>query len=455
MKLAGKDIAAATDLVGQVLEGDARNADGLALRAAIKLEQNQVDSAITDLREALSQQPDSAPLLQLLGRAHELQGAVDLAEDRYAQAVRQANYSPALTLAFIAFLNRRGKAEQAEQVLTEAVARVPNNPRLLTTLAQARLARQDWEGAEMAANALRNIEGAGALSNQIVATSQLGRGNVDESIASFKELYTQSQGGTRPLAALVGAYIRSGRTQEARDFLETVLRANPDNAEAIVMRGAIATLEKNFDQAEAQYKLAVERQPDRAAGYLALGRHYAATGNLENAEAWLRSGIEKQPDDLSLAIPLAGVLEARKDFESAIGVYEGILEKRPDALVVINNLASLLADYRQDAESLERAGQLSLKLQSTEVPQFKDTLGWVAYRRGEYRAALSYLEEAVRQLPERGLVRYHLGMTLAKLERYGDAEAELSKALELMQADDPLKPQVETALAEARAKSPK
>ncbi len=114
---------------------------------------------------------------------------------------------------------------------------------------------------------------------------------------------------------------------------------------------------------------------------------------------------------------------------------------------IANNLASLLADHRSDEASLAPASKLSFLLKSTNLPHFNDTLGWVAYRRGEYQAALEYLKEAAQKLPNLNLVRYHVAMTHKALEQPKEAKAEFKKALELSGDDDPLREKIQTALA--------
>ncbi len=97
----------------------------------------------------------------------------------------------------------------------------------------------------------------------------------------------------------------------------------------------------------------------------------------------------------------------------------------------MNNLASLLSDHRADKESLERAHQLALRLKDGQAPHFRDTTGWISYLRGDYRQALSQLEQAVEQLPSVALVRYHLGLTHAALGQKAEAQEQLLKAIEL------------------------
>ena len=83
------------------------------------------DSAISDLREAINEQPKSADLLILLAAAYERSGKVELADRQYADAVKLSNSNPEVVLRYVAFLQRKGDAAHAEEVLTEAVGRNP------------------------------------------------------------------------------------------------------------------------------------------------------------------------------------------------------------------------------------------------------------------------------------------------------------------------------------------
>jgi tetratricopeptide (TPR) repeat protein len=103
-------------------------------------------------------------------------------------------------------------------------------------------------------------------------------------------------------------------------------------------------------------------------------------------------------------------------------------------MVLANNLASLLANNRRDAASLERAYTLARRLRGIEVPAFQDTYGWAEYRRGNLDAALAPLEAAAKGLPADPLAQFHLGMVYADLGRKDAAIAQFEKMLAL----DPL-----------------
>ncbi|HVG50986.1 MAG TPA: tetratricopeptide repeat protein, partial [Xanthobacteraceae bacterium] len=119
---------------------------------------------------------------------------------------------------------------------------------------------------------------------------------------------------------------------------------------------------------------------------------------------------------------------------------------QPGSMVVANNLASLLTDRRTDQASKDRAFTIALPLAKSQVPQFKDTLGWIYYQRGDYRNAITLLEEAATALPNNGWVRYHLGMAYAASAAEEKATEHLKKALEFEGGDADLKSKILAAM---------
>ena len=147
-----------------------------------------------------------------------------------------------------------------------------------------------------------------------------------------------------------------------------------------------------------------------------------------------------------LRLALAGSLEHSGNFDGAISEYEGLLKQDPGSIIVANNLASLLADHRTDKASLDRAAALAAVLQKSPLPQFKDTLGWVNYRQGDYKAALPLLETAATALAGVPLVHYHLGMAYVAVGQTGKASEQFKTALKEAPEKD-LQDKIQTALA--------
>ena len=426
-----KKFDSAEALVSKILSTDGRNMDGLRLRASIRMQQGQLDAAIADLRRALDDQPRSSDLMVLLASAYERSGSIELAEKEYADATKTSGFDVPVTLNYVAFMRRRGNAERAEDVLTDLARRWPNNIAVLSALADVRLSRQNWAGAQEIAANMQRIGNTRALGDQIQAAALSGEGKYGDSAKILEGLLTTAPGAAQPMSALVNALVRAQKLDEATSFLQTALKANPQNAEAHVLLGSVQLLKNQPDQAVQSFQTAIEQQPRNAVGYQALADFYIRNKKLSEAQKAVDAGLQVNPDNFTLRLSLAGILELKRDYEAAIAEYEKLLKLNSGSMIVANNLASLLSEYRTDKASIDRANSLAAVLRKSDVPSFKETLGWIDYLRGDYASATGLLEQAAAALPNRPLVRYHLGMSYIGGGQMGKASEQLKKALEL------------------------
>lgn len=431
MYLGQRNFGPAETLVNETLRDDPRNVSALKLRASIRIERAQLDAAVADLLEALNHQPRSTDLMSLLAIAYERSGLIELADKQFADALKASDLDPRIGLEYVAFLQRRGSIVRAEDVLVGLNNRRPNNIQVLSMLAQVRLARQNWTGAQEIAESIRQIGNNAATADQILGTALIGRNKYDEAIAAFQNAYNAAPTAAQPLNALVGAYLKANKKDQATAFLKSVLVKNPADANALVLLGSTQLASGAADQALKSFVTAVNAQPKQSVGYQALAEFHLGQKKYDEAIKVIRSGLEQQPDSMVLHMVLAGALERKGDYEAAIAEYEFMADKQPGNLIVANNLASLLLDRRTDKASLKRAQSLAAALRKSQIPQFKDTLGWLSYLQGDFKTAVSLSEEAAAALPDQASVRYHLGMSYISTNQLDKASEQLKKALEL------------------------
>jgi tetratricopeptide (TPR) repeat protein len=413
--LARKNVDAAERLVSDILSKDSRNTNALRLRALIHMDRGQIEPAISDLREALNDQPRSTELMLLLATAYERGGSIELAEKEFADATRASDYSPTVGLNYVAFLRRRGSTQRAADALSDLATRQPNNVAILSALAEVKLTLQDWVGAQEIGESIRRIGNNNGIADQILGAALGGQNKYDQSIAAFQSAVAAAPSAVQPMVSLVRELVRAKQTDRAITFLQTVLKANPGNAEALVLLGSVQLVNKAPDQAVNSFTTAIQKQPKDIVGYRALADLYLNQKNNDAALKVIQAGLKEQPDNIVLHMSLAGVLELNGNYEGAISEYESVLNLQPGSLIATNNLASMLADHRTDKASLERAQSLAAALRNSQVPQFKDTLGWVSYRQGDFKAAVPLLEQAVAALPDAALIHFHLGMGYAAI----------------------------------------
>ena len=437
MLIAQGDGAEAAPLVEAVLAEDEKNVDALILRANIKKANGDLQGTIDDLNAAFNGAPQSPNVAAMLADAYERNGAVARAEEQYDKALTLNSFDPEVALSYASFLLRYGKTETAEKILHQAANAAPKNRKVLESLAQVQLSRQDWLGAQKTADTLRALgdEKDDAVANQIVAGMLAGENKFDEST----RILEASVGGANDTGsakwALVQTYLKAGQPAKAEEFLKSALATNPDDIQSVILLGSVYRATNKTAEAERTYKLAIGKAPGNPVGYAALGELYLVTGDAKAAEAILRDGLKEQPENNALRLQLAMTLQQAGQYDAAISEYETMFAADPRSTVVANNLASLLSEYRGDPANVERAFTIATRFQGSEVPQFLDTLGWIYYLRQDYDRALSSISVASEKVPNSGIYQYHLGMTYKQLNQRDRAVSALTKAVDLLPKD--------------------
>lgn len=437
----------ATTLITEILAKDARNEQALLLRAGLAMDARRLDDAVGDLRTILRDVPSSARAHVLLARAHELQGAKDLALDHYARAAQAGKFAPAYGMAYAEFLMRVGKARQVEDVLRETLRVAPQYAPAYRLLAQSYLSTGNLLAAQGVADQLGKMGGQAVASNQILGAVAAARNQFDNSISAFKRAYELSPAELQPMVALVRTYVRAGKTKDALAFLQSVVSASPDNVEARVLQGQLLSQLGSREPARQAFEAALQRNPKSVAAYQGLASLHLGENKLELADDVLQRALRELPDDFGLLLSRASLMEQAGKNEDAIAQYEKLLKLRPGADVVANNLAGLLADHRSDEASHKRAHELAQRLRGSDVPQFKDTVGWTSYRVGKYGDAAGPLKEAATAIPDLPVVHYHLGMNLLAQNNKDAARQALQRALDLAAKGAPFAQQDEAKKA--------
>ncbi len=439
-------MAEARDLTARTLSDDPTNVEALTLRGMMHIENDRPEAAISDLRSALDGSPQNPRILTVLAQAHERNGSRGLAQERLALAVRASNSGIEESLRYAEFLMRDEKITLAEEVLKDAVLANPGSIRIRGALSKLFLSQSKWrEALEMAdglAAATRNPR-AQQIAQEIRIATLTGQKRFEESVGALREMWDSTGEKTSAMENLVRTYLQTGEPDEAMAFLDEVLSTEPKNMRANLLIGAIHIFNGDTAAALSKYEDVIAYYPESETGYGALARLLMSMNEPEEANAVIKRGLAAAKDAPGLMFAEAGRFERAGEFEKAISIYEDLYEDNKISDVLANNYASLLAEYRQDEESLERAYNVAKRLRSSTNPAFQDTYGWILYQRGDYERALQPLKSAAKGIPNNPVVLFHLGMLYAALEKDQEAISALSTATQLFKGTN--FPQAEVA----------
>ena len=430
-----KKIDEAEPLVADVLKNDVRNIEGLRQRAAIAIDRGKLESAGNDLREALNDAPGNPLLYQMMAAVNERGGSIELAEKSMGDAYRISKYDPKVGMDMVHFLLRHGRSERAENMLTDLSRSAPNNVEVLSALADLKLRRQDWRGAQDLADAIKKAPGNEALSGQISAAALAGQNKIEDSIHVLLDASAANPDQAQTKFALVRAYLKGGKYGEAEEYLKTLLTSEPNNVDARVFMGIVQSLTNRQDEAKMSFDAAISMAPQNSGGYKALAEYQAQGGKIDEAIQTLKNGLAQIPKDMDLRFVLASLYQQKNDIDGAIKLYEEMLADQPGSMIAANNYASLVSDYRTDPQSIDKAAAAAAILRGSPISQFKDTLGWILFLRGQYKDSLEILKQSTADLPDLSLTNYHLAKAFSALGNKQEASDSFERAMKLAQND--------------------
>ncbi len=436
----------ANALVDAVLKADNRHAGALKLRARRLIEEDAPEEALRDLSVADQEKPNDPETFTIMAAAHQREGAHEQAGQRLAQAVQASNFGREESARYARFLLADQRYSDVEGVLLDALGRSPNDIDLLTLLGQSYLQQQNWTRARQTAQTMAGLDDARAknVARALELAALQRQGKTDEVLTELREAAAQSSDDIRPRLAVVEAMANSGDLPGAEAEARKVLEEFPEAQAARLLLANILSLEAKTAEAEKMYRDLIAEIPGFPAPYEGLASMLNRAGRADEASAALDAGIEGTNRASSLLNMKAELLILQEKFEEAIKLYEELYARDPSSVVIANNLATLLATHRDDAESLEQAFKAARRLRGSENPFYQDTYGWILTRRGDPEQAVAYLEPAAKALSGDPLTQYHLGITYFDLQRWEEAREALSRALEIAGEDTDL-PQMKQA----------
>jgi tetratricopeptide (TPR) repeat protein len=137
------------------------------------------------------------------------------------------------------------------------------------------------------------------------------------------------------------------------------------------------------------------------------------------------------PNDPVALKKLAAIYLKNGSVERAVQAYETVLKRSPDDSQVTIQLARLYAN--PPLTNFSRALELARRAQriSPQDPYIAETLGGLACQNGEYRFALSLLQDAARRLPNRPELLFDMALATYGVGRVPEALSTAQSALQV------------------------
>jgi tetratricopeptide (TPR) repeat protein len=425
-----KKLDEATAHTKQVLDKNGKDLSGRFFDARIRLAKGLADEAIPLLQGVIKDEPQFAGAHHFLGVAYLQKRDLAQARASFNDAIK---YNPRLGEARTALAQLYLADNSTALALEQAQAAIQINPRNIQAAlvaGSAYLKKGDLPKSRQVFEAI-----AQSLPKEPIGPYHLGlvsraEKNEAKALAYFEEALKRKPSAIEPIAQIVMIKTAQKKSDEARARVVRQLDQAPQSPLLHNLLGQLWAHEKNYAQAEQEFRKAIELNDALFPAYLNLAGIYLQMDKLDQAIKEYGAVLEKNPKAIQAHMMLGMIHEGRNEFDKAQARYETILKLNPRFVPAANNLAWILAQQGGNLD-VALAHAQTAREGNPDDPRIADTLGWVYYKKNAFLLAVNLLKEAVEKLPNEPAVHYHYGMALAKNNNASEAKKALQTALKL------------------------
>ncbi|MDR2405031.1 MAG: tetratricopeptide repeat protein [Deltaproteobacteria bacterium] len=227
---------------------------------------------------------------------------------------------------------------------------------------------------------------------------------------------------------------RKGRIEESFSFVRKAIEERPDDPEARLFAGYLASVTGQWDEAEKNYLEALRIEPNNDEAISFLGAMYAESGRLDEASDAFKRLESMTPTSYLPDYFLGRVAHRRGNIKEAIGYFKRSVVKKPDFVESLVELA-MLYEQTGDLKNAEKTYRQIIRYQPN-IPMAKARLARILIKTGKRAEAINLIEEVSglhQSSEEAGLT---IGLMFLEEGLYQQASTEFAQVLKKNKDND-------------------
>jgi len=422
IKAINKDFDGALSDVQAALASKPGHVNASALAASIYLQQNKSDDAIAVLKAAMEKAPGDSTVQALLARVYTTVGKKDEAEKLFRDIVAAEPDILGHRLRLAQFLAEQKKNDEAEAVLAKAVEEIKEPAKDVVT---AKLSLVEFQAKTVSGDKAietlkgmvdaepKNFELRAALAKLYEAANK-----PEEAKSTYQAIIDGESEPNSPQAltaktrkAMVMA--KTGDKTGASTLVAEVLKENPRDQDALVLRGSLAFDAGDPGAAIADYRSALKDSPNNPDISRLLARAHQANKEPQLAIDTLLKSAEANPAALQLRGDLANLYSQQQNLDAVIGQLDEVLKQDPNNRPAIEGKFKTFVYQKKWDKAMEISEQLKTLAPNDPIGFYYAGLVMQAQNKlpesvEQFESALAVSPDAVQPLSQ--LVKSHLAM---------------------------------------------
>jgi tetratricopeptide (TPR) repeat protein len=270
------------------------------------------------------------------------------------------NDAIAMRAALMLTTGDRQQVNLAATDLQALVAKNPQNHLLHYNLARALIAKGDIEGARQNLEEAVKIRTDFIAAREILARIYLAKGDPGKALKAAEEILGFDRGNLQAHLTRSSALLAMNDRDKAREELDFIGKAYPQNPEARYQVGYLALQEKDYRKAEQVFSDLYKNNPEDRRGLIGVTETMAAQGHIADAIKETEKAAQREPERRDLKLFLANLYKRAERYDDAIKLYQVLLDKEPknaDLLFKSAETLRLKGDLNASMENFRKCSQ--------------------------------------------------------------------------------------------------
>ena len=411
--LLGKQIGEAERYAKEVLQKDPNHIEGHVLLAGVLFAQEKRDEALSEIRRAIEINPKRVESYLSMAQFYITIKDSAKAEETFRHALSVNNASALAHTEYGKFLVNANRTNEAETEFRRAVEAEPTNRDARLALATFFVYSKQMDKAEEAYKGLAELDKDRPEGSAALADFYSSQGRHDDAIRIYQEILARSPEYARAHYRIGEMMLMRGDTAGASTQADEVLKANPRDMQALLLRARVRLQTgqpKQIKDAIEDLKEVLKQEPNSRAGLYFMSEASFRANQLDQARIYAADLERYHPDYLPAKLMQAQISLASGDNKNALNRSNELLELIGKAGPDRNISPQLLAELRLKGLTTRGSAQMAL---------------------GNVKAARADMEAARDQAPGMPGVYSNLAMVALKENKTDEAIALYGRALDI------------------------
>ena len=394
------DAVGAVQEASQVIAADPSQFEAVSLLAALYAKQGDEAKAQAVLENGIKANPGNIPLRMDLAVVAMKHNDIAKAERQLIEIVaadpKRLEYRTNLAV----FYTRTNQADKAEKALRDAIQIDPEDETRYLLLTEFLATRK---GPEVAEKELLSV----AQSRPKAYKLRFGLAKLYQAMNSpekqrqiYLDIIDRDKTGPEGLKArnqLAEVEARAGKREAAEKLIAEVLKENPRDSQALLLRGKMSLVNGDAKDAIVDFRSLLKEQPDSVEFLGLLAKAHLTNKEPELAGEIFNNAVAKFPDNPNVRMARADFLAATQDYDGALKEIDAVVAADPQNLRALQAKAE--TEVARKNWSAAEGAMAKFKAAAPEQPIGYYRLGLIYQAQKKYEQALTEFETALSKAP--------------------------------------------------------